>query len=443
MKRKYVDMEEKMEERKQFDIPDISLQLIFCFLYLKELPVIAQCCKRWYKLVTENFFFKLYGMTDISLDFQENNFPLFCLSPFRHLLNTLIFHDQANNNISFIPQFSQLRSLEFKISFNTQQNRETDYLSTFISFPPSLRILKIYITDSFDYAAPLAKLLHAVSHAKQIEEFYIENDNDESEIDDFTFISHLINLKKLTINCKFNLVARNSLFVVLSSLPKLTAYHSTFRFVPDGILTSLRLLLSSSLTCLPGFVNIHIDDQLEFAHLLNQLPCLKDIEYGCTGDHPMQLPRPHALAQRVGYLFITDRVFTDDDVDSIISMKELYQISFSCCSMTGMQFRRICNGIGKQLQYLRFDRIQINCHDLFEHLSKCTQLYNLELNFFIEDHVEYAMNLFQLRSCTNLKKLVIKIHDNAESSCSQLFKQALTLPCALIPSLQKIRIKHI
>jgi hypothetical protein len=442
MKRKISNkVNEIMEDEKQSDVPDISLQLIFCFLSLKDLPIIAQCSKRWYKIVTQNFFFKMYQHDNVSSSFNESNFPSFCSSPFRQAVCCLSFEINSDlEQIRFIPKLANLASLELEIDlYGDIDPSFIDYQQAFNLFPQSLRIFKVKIID-FDYSL-IDMFLLSVSSITQINELSITSDYDTSN---FLFIAALVNLTKLNISLDYSIEGRNSLFIALQSLSRLEELTTLdYHFDNIEIISSLRYLCNdpcvlSSLRRIPAFTNIAIHDQLEFVRLLKKLPALEYIHYIITNNVDISAQ----LASIIECLEISDHIFTDNDVKTIISISNLFDLSLTNCSITSTQFQCLFNAVGKQLKHLFICKLPLTpCSLLFECITNCPKLEKLFLVFNIIHQIEFAVHLYQLQKCTRLETLDITITDDDDQECCEKFKSILTLPSSIIPSLKNIVIQ--
>jgi hypothetical protein len=196
MKRKYKQIQnEEIKSKDQYHV-EISLQLIFCFLNPIELTLVAKCCKQWYKAVTANFFFSIYRVGEFSLPFNVNNFPLFCSSPFRLILRDLSFSTEELGivNLKFIPQLTQLNSLELQIDLDLTQNIKYNYLSVFKLFPSSIREFNLCVDGEMYSKSLLLRLMKAVSSLKQIEELHLEQRGTNS-LSDYSFLSKLKDLQ--------------------------------------------------------------------------------------------------------------------------------------------------------------------------------------------------------------------------------------------------------
>jgi hypothetical protein len=416
--------EKELEDSIRPIVPDISLQLVFCFLSFKELPLIAQCGKLWKRVVTEPIFFKMYDK-DARLSFDARELFRFSLSPFRCALRHIIFTGDFYD-IILLSQLTQLVSVEIKIDLEyLEQNELQDsILASVVSFPKSVRILKLNIISIYSSSPSLHRLL----------------------IVDFSFLSSLINLDELVIGFILRTNSMSDLVVAIRTLPHLKMFDYDYYFSPDYILSFLRQLCAqpgapSSLEYIPRLKNINISDQDECLNLLNQLPFLK-IEYECTTSN---YELPWALSPIVEYLLIRDRdVFSDNDINSIIAMTQLQSLHIGKSFMTEFQFQRLFNSIGNQLSFIDILLFRhFNCQVLFDCLSKCSQLENLDLGFKYSELISYSLHLHQLRSCTRLQSLEITIFSqncNLDKQVCAQFESNLRLPSSIIPSLKHIKI---
>jgi hypothetical protein len=475
MKRKYqktiaeikqvINHEEKQPQQQINNIPDISLQLIFCFLSLKELPRIAQCNKCWNRVVAGDFFLKMYQNERISIDLKKTSiFTFFCLSPFRRAVGKLIFSRKLRvSNMRLVSLFTQLLSIELEIDFNIERNKSYDYSSSFILFPPSLLTLKLRIIDSSTSSSmnALTALFNAVSKLKQIRSFTLESQKPftlESQtqllkIVDFSFLSALENLETLNIHTDVIYAAWISIISAIRPLPKLISLDSACVFHPDRVLSILRQLCAhpgapSLLKIIPVMEDIKMEEQTEFVHLLNQLPSLQFIQYQWT-DGVSLSPQ---LCPFIQSLIVENLTLSDYDIESIISMSHLRRLTLYGTTITEQQFNHLCTRIGKNLTVLSCDLIHINFQFLFQTLSNCLQLKCLSISFKSTEAIACTSQLFQLRQCPLLQELeitIIAVDDGDDYQndayalqllCEQM-RSIFKLPSSLIPSLEKIEIK--
>jgi hypothetical protein len=439
-KRKYQTIEKRQIIDESIIIPDISLQLAFCFLSLKELPLVAQCNKWWNRVVTEKFFFQMYRDDSFSTQrFDTFGFTFLCLSSFRHAVRKLSYPNNCfvSSNMRLISQFTQLSSLDIEISSLMNRDGNYDYHSTFMLFPTSLRILKLKIIQD---VITLPSLLDAISSLKQIHELHIES---EQELKlDFSFIYSLMNLEILNTDFKYDKITQKSMLTAIRSLPKIRELHAHHSLSSESILTWLRQLCAqpgapSSLMIIPTLQKIGFNDQAECVQLLCQLPSFKSISYQCINRFSIS----DKLSPFIHQLYIEDYVFNDDE--PIFSMVQLYDLTLFRCELPDQKLVSFFNTIGKQLICLEVLLISVNCHVLFSSLSNLNQMKKLKIGFESINHVAYAANLFQLHSCSLLQSLdiiIIQDVDDDELLCNQ-FKSTLSLPSLLIPSLKNVTVE--
>jgi hypothetical protein len=438
-------MQTSNEHSFRSNVKDISLQLIFCFLNLVELPIIAQCNKRWYRLVTDKLFFNMYQNNKVMSISNQCDISLLSSSKFRDILRDVCFENYAISkcNLELIPQLTKLHSVEFTINLD----QTYDFVSSFRLFPSSLRILRLYIkTNSLinNVHIALQKLFDAVSLITQIEELKLVEDL--NNINDFPFLSYLVNLERLALYTGyFDRTVRNSLITAIRSLPKIKQLIMDDNWFTRNNLDFLRQLCAqphapSCLRSLPTFCDIESDLQDEFVNLLKELPSLKGIQYVCTGEYSLS----KSLAQFLCGFSISKHVFNDSEIDSLISMTQLIEILLDECSMTEAQFKRLFQAIGNKLLYLSIFKLKIKSQDLFHALSNCSQLKQLSISLDSDFHSSCSFYLFKLGKCTLLEKLSIFFTSDIMSSKSTtlkyLFKSVLSLPSDLIPSLKNVEI---
>jgi hypothetical protein len=101
-------------------IPDISYQLIFCFLDLRELTHIAQCSRDYKRIVTNQSFMNMYKNTEeVSLPVNNVNnrsWHLLIASPFQKAVQNIKFNYRYPLEIfNLFSQFTNLKKLNLYI----------------------------------------------------------------------------------------------------------------------------------------------------------------------------------------------------------------------------------------------------------------------------------------------------------------------------------------
>jgi hypothetical protein len=451
MKRKqhqndHEDEEIQVQENNQ-PTPNISLQLISCFLTLNELAVVARCSNQWYKAVTRKEFFNMYKNGENGFDFNGKNFPSFCSSPFRYILRSLSFSNKKLGiaNLNFIPQLKKLNSLSLELDLSLEENIIFDYLATFRLFPRSMRKLELYVERSDASGIWLSQLTHAMSSLVQINELHIREKYGPMYINNYSIISSLINLENLIID-RFQLSHRDSIIAAVRSLPKLREFNVNC-VIYNEIMIFLRNLCAQPgappfLMQIPTIAFIKDGESGECAQLLSQLPSLKHIRY----DWDSNCSVPTVLAPLVKFLDISCSEITENDIDTIISMPQLSKLTISDCAITETQFERLFNKIGKQLNDLSLFELYFKPMILFDVLSKyCFKLETLSIDLDCQDLVPFSSCLFQLKSFQVLQSLKITISGDWQkyekaAICNQ-FTAILNPPCSIIPSLKKFKIE--
>jgi hypothetical protein len=430
--------------------PNISLQLVFCFLPLKDLAVVAQCCNKWYKAVTQQAFFNMYQAgEDLFLRFNSDSFSLICKSPFRQALRFLSFDGRQTSllNLNLITHLSKLNSLELNMHLQLEYTFMLDYSIIFSTFPSSLRKLKIFVTSGMKYKDQTTQFIDALSSLTQIKELYLQELN-AKVISDYSFISSLINLEILSITTYplFYKDSSDSIISSIRSLPQLTEFHSdcplnhSYQFME-----SLRKLCAQPgaptlLKHLPEFNTIKIEDQTECVHLLSQLPSLKHIHYRSVAYHDI----PNALGHLIKYLSIEGRRLSEQDIDTLISMPQLIELFIIESEITEKQFERLLSKIGNRLTHLSFN-VTNNPQVLLNTVAiNCPQIEYLSIDLDGNYIIPFTSYMFQLKICKLLQSLQIRIIGNMcdyeKNSICHKITSILNPPCFIIPSLLKIKI---
>jgi hypothetical protein len=372
-----ISMGSKNQDNNQ-TIPNISLQLAFCFLPLGELAVVSLCCKKWYNAVTANAFFDIYRGGEQFFNFYQVKLPSFCSSPFRQTLRFLSFSFTLEKSpllvLNLISWLTRLNSLELDFRLYLENTLSAFNCSPLFSmFPRSLRKMKICTTQ-------IAQLSDGLSYLTQINELHME---ETFPISNYSFLSSLINLEIISINSylSFEHSSSDSIITAIRLLPKLTHFYSKTPLRSSGFLKKLCAQPGAPplLMHLPEIQNVKIEDQAECAHLLHQLPALKHISYDNFNNS--DIPN-NTLSHFIKHLNICGREMSDRDIDAIISMHQLVDLSIQRCILTEQLFERLLSSrIGNQLTHLSFNRSIMNTKFLHSTLEKhCSQLDTLSVD---------------------------------------------------------------
>jgi hypothetical protein len=383
---------------------------------------------------------------------NECDISLLCSSKFREILRDISFvnYDISRYKLESIYQLTKLHSVEFTINLDKVCNYfQYDYLSTFNLLPSSLRIFILNISFSFISNASdgLQKLFDAVASITQIEELKLATE-DIVYVNNFSFVSSLKNLERLVLETEFgSSFAKSSLITAIRTLPKFKELIQDDYFFTGNNLVFLRQLCAqpnapSCLSLLPTFYDIKLELQDTFVNLLKELISLKSIQYACTNEYSVS----KSLAQLIRGFSISNHVFNDHDIDSIISMPLLNEIHIDECFMTEKQFQRLYKAIGTKLLKLTIFKLEIKSQVLFRALSNCSQLKNLGISLDSEFHNSSSFYLFNLGKCTRLEELRILFTSehapvfSKQQTLHDQFKAALNLPSDIIPSLRNVEI---
>jgi hypothetical protein len=145
-------------------VPDISFQLIFCFLTLQELPRIAQCCNQWKRLVTGSSFFNMFQQSN-QREFHIKNqktMQNLLASPFYSIFTRIVMTNCAFSDIHML-LFKRLVSVQFNI-VDYKEEEETEFENMFHILGSRLCELKISFSGGLDVPFLPYRALKLIDH---------------------------------------------------------------------------------------------------------------------------------------------------------------------------------------------------------------------------------------------------------------------------------------
>jgi hypothetical protein len=381
-------------------IPDISYHLVFCFLQLKELPLVAQCSKEWNRLATNPSFLVMFKHNDVlNLNPPKNNeiIDLTPTSPFLRVIRKIKFsnHFCSLDQMNILIHFTRLKSLNLKIRWSQNlTNREMNFDIThlFQALSSELIELSIEIFKNTNSVPPVA-LCHFQTALSLLTSLKILKIRcmDENIIQDISFLSHMKNLRVFSCNCISDVLSSsNALATNLSFCKKLL--HLQYMMDYDDPIPHLRDLCTglenSKLSSLYlGYDPLENQDY-ECFQLLNKLKHLKKIVLAM----PSKPRIPISLGKWIHSLFLVHRPMTDQDVIDIIGLPFLKSIHLLNCTMDGLKMKALTDGLAPRLEEFtaNADRDHIVGIEIpFESLSKCDKLKTLALTYVTIDEREY------------------------------------------------------
>jgi hypothetical protein len=335
-------------------IPDISFHLIFCFLKLKELPHIEQCCHRFKRLVTNESFLKMFSSSH-----QEEVI----------ILPTNKKNDSRRWNLLIASPFQSL-----------------------------VQNVELYYNDfSLEEALPL---FEQFKHLHNLNLNYIRFEN----INQFSSISQLKKLEtlRITFNHIYSFQCLEYIIEIVRALPELLVLDVEELF---GIykVENIRLLCAQpgapfKLTTIKSITSHKLDhqNQKEISDLFQQLPALCAIELKgwCYS-------LPQHLAKWVNRIHFDDYEDDDHDIETfeIFNRIESITIIEFCISSLGLE--KLIRTNFSRLKHLTFERGLATLS--FTLISKCTELIVLNISHCNRGLISSEFHL--LNNCTKLKEL--------------------------------------
>jgi hypothetical protein len=422
-------------------IPDISYHLIFCFISFRKLPIIAQCCKEWNRIVTSSSFFHLYKLKEDNNRLSDAS--LLLRSPFRFAITHLRFEVDNLAILNQLSSFPRLVDLHILIE-KAKYTRKHNFKSFFQSLPKSLRVLEL----SGDYGCvdfPILPFFKTLPSLIQLDTLILGSIGKHKI--DFTFLQHMKNLKvfKMPIISMMSDLQHTQLINACRSLPLLSELYTPelFHLSQKRAITNLRQLCAQPgapklLETFSGRLEVAEDELDEVEYLLSQLPSLQRID-----DYNLSYNRmvPFQLSKWIDSMSAFCRHFTDVDISRLVDMKHLSSLTIGNCILTTDQIHNLLSGLSSQLVILRLrnDKMRPStCTISFQLIAKCAKLQKIEL----EGHSSGLLldDFYLLKSCTNLQNIFIWRCGFIMSDLTLGMQKELEIPSQFIPTLQKISI---
>jgi hypothetical protein len=220
--------------------PDISYHLIFCFLSLEELCLIAQCSKEWKRLVTAPSFLNMFpneyefqctngssiDYVTRSIEYITNEYKIQNAynSSFCPLIHGIRIKQRHCNWMmtSCLVYFHRLVSLHLKIDWC--QDNENKISHVFEALGSRLRELNIKIYGFNNKAAQFYLFQNALSHLTQLNSFTLRSYN--KIMTNLSFLSHMKDLQLFSCDCiHCGVITNQDLINHLLTLDNLTTLY--------------------------------------------------------------------------------------------------------------------------------------------------------------------------------------------------------------------------
>jgi hypothetical protein len=441
-------------------IPNISYQLVFCFLSFKELALIAQCSKEWNKLSTEPSFLNMTHHEELFIFDKEDKLKGASSSPFRGFIRNSKLEIKYNtiSKIYYLIDFPKLVSLELVFSFHFTEYFNLDMISVFRVLGSRLRQLSIKINhvthqSNHQLNSLLRNLEQSISFLTCLE--YL-NMNDACSHHylmktDFSFLSRLKNLK--TFICNFILAMQAEYIANLTNNIK---FCSNLTYLDLGPVSGnlnfwseiCESLKHSKLTYIGKFWGIRKELEHKYVEILSTLPYLQSIGIEIS-TNSIHHGVPTLLGRWIRHLKIKRRILNNEDVNAIVTLSNLKSLVMIDVDMNCIQMQSILEALYSRLEELNFKMPYAYgsntypCFDFpFESLTKCIKLKSLELC-----HIILELDLEKIAFLSNCKKLeIIKfsypISSNDDELC-KITKQTFQIPSSIFPNLKTYEIRQI
>jgi hypothetical protein len=437
-----------MSNRIIHNVPDISYHLVFCFLSLKELTLIAQCNQEFSRLVTAPSFLNMFRRDTNTLfttgNYVEKQIQLLSINPFRHTIRCINMRCRLSDTIYLI-HFHSLVSLQLEIPFEDSQNPEFDITPVFQALAPSLRELKVFLYFNISYK-------YFDNGMRQIRSSYIGFQKALSLLtsltflslfggyvnyfSDISFLSHMKQLQTFHFN-RIHFSSFQDIFNVITTLPQLTHLESDVLFDSSRFMDQTnepcKDLEQSKLKHLDIFYSNSKDKEHEYEHLLNQLTHLKTIAVCTIGTNI-----PFSFGKWIRHLEMSFTTLTREQVHAIHDFPQLKSLKITTCSL---EQNNPIDTLLLKLEELYL--ISSNGFTCFSSLSKCVKLKTLSLVMLrgLGDIKEFDL----LSNCKQLEYITIQNCHISYERISSNMKQALKNKAPyndVFPRLKKVEISH-
>jgi hypothetical protein len=424
--------------------PDISYHLIFCFLSLKELPLIARCSKEWNRLVTQPSFLNMFPKQHIYFD-RETMIQSASTSSFQIIISRIKLNISflcPSSATSYLTHFKHLIYLNLNMVnywFGNNNKTSDGFVShVFQLLGSTLRQLTISISPDFTTFALLNQLQNALSFLTSLESLKIMNNSTRHfNFTNSSFLSHMKELKLFSCDCIGNISLIRDLpdnLALCSSLVHLDLQGYLFDNLVE-FKKVFKAFQNSKINHLAGLYNIHKDQEYECAQLLNQLSHLRSIDISLVSlDHPI----PKLLGKWIHRLSINNRIFSEKDILDIINLPHLKSLCLLYrCKLSSEQMENLIGGLSYQLEHLHVNLSHGPLVISFQPLSKLVNLKSLSFqDVFMKDFREYEL----LTNCKQLESIKMKSQYLFKEKLSENMQEALKIPSSVFPRLKTVDI---
>jgi hypothetical protein len=423
--------------------PDISFQLIFCFLNLQELSNIAQCCKEYRRMSTSKSFINMYSNTVSVVDIkQEYEWASLVSSPFKNIVENVAHCCVYPNMISMFTQLNRLKKLDLYISTGAAFEQIGHFKPT-----PLLSLCELYVAfrEKPDFYSFLRDICLFYPKLTKLDIEIIQRP-DQLNISAICQMQHL-EVLRLNFNYEnfhqFHAIIIDTVRLMpalkILNVNELFCFHNSNGHLPSSGLVNLRRLCEKpgappSLTTILHFDGDLIGNQLiECAQLLENLSSLKSIELIKIGNLSSM---PISLAKWVTRVKIRSRNFFNFDIDALLHFNRMNSIDLIYCSLSiYTMLSQIITFNASRLKklgirHLRFEPSTIS----FDTISRCKELETL----YLENCGGLLASEFHLlHQCSKLKFIRILFCHLEMNDLTIQQQKSLEIGSSVFPSLKQ------
>jgi hypothetical protein len=407
-------------------IPDISYHLIFRFLRIKQLSLIARCSKEFRRLVTNKSFINMYSSKEVIKINDLNKMISMIESSFKTTLQNIEFnYISLFDVLPWIANFTNLKNLKLnattncynrrnpviheKIEMLTQNSPPSQSLNNLIielrDFEHLYYNNKLYDESLFSLFQNLTVLdlriptyifnlinISIVNHLKKLANLtilFVGNDDHSADAQVIDTVRLLPSIKVLDANGLFRFDNENKLLNIgLKNLRRLCAQPGA-----PACLTAIHSKHWPAADNIP-----HENYQNEVVQLLQQLPALN--EFSILGFCCDSIPT--FLAPWTKDIEIYKTIIVSQHIKEIFQFSRIESISLIYCSITTDLLVNLIRIHTTRLKKFLFE-------GLLEHIpflsaiSECSQLYHLEIRNC--KGLQQTKDLQILHKCKQLKFL--------------------------------------
>jgi hypothetical protein len=428
-------------------IPDISYHLIFCFLSLRELTIIAQCNREWNRLVTTPSFVNMFRHQDVLEFANEDSLISASQSPFRNMIHAMRinYESKQNSTILHLIHFPRLVFLDLILRFKIDE-QYTKITPIFDVLAPRLHVLKVitkahsiyqyWTSHSFD------EFQHALSLLTSLQSLTLTEHNECNIFKHFSFLSSMKQLTTFSCDSIHYLTNHEELLNNIFLCSKLSfldlGYYFEYGDSDAKTKEFCRLFKKSKLKHIGTF---SFDDRfMNHSMIVNEMSFLQTI--GVTLDSQSSISSCSPFSKWIRQIEINDILFSDEDVNSVIALTNLKSLDLIRCSIGKNQLEALIHGISQRLETLCIKTGHFIVEISLPCLSQIIHLKSLKLkNIFIEDLRKFEL----LYKCKQLEMISISYHSDLKDSFGfridgSNMREAFKIPCKLLPMLKVIEI---